>query len=111
MGAEYKTNASVDSGAHINDHHASTSLEQGSEQMERFTALIGFFAILAIAWLLSTNRRSIKWRPVIVGLVLQIVVAILVLKGAPIAAALQGIALPLERWGAALVFVIAWVVA
>jgi concentrative nucleoside transporter, CNT family len=79
--------------------------------MERFTALIGFFAILAIAWLLSTNRRSIKWRPVIVGLVLQIVVAILVLKGAPIAAALQGIALPLERWGAALVFVIAWVVA
>ena len=78
--------------------------------MERFTALIGFFAILAIAWLLSTNRKAIKWRPVAWGLVLQIVIAILVLKGAPIANALQSIALPLERWGAALVFVIVWIV-
>jgi len=78
--------------------------------MERFTALIGFFAILAIAWALSTNRRAINWRPVGWGLALQIVVAILVLKGAPIADALQGIALPLERWGAALVFVIGVIV-
>jgi CNT family concentrative nucleoside transporter len=60
-----------------------------------------------IAWGLSTNRRAIKWRPVVWGLILQIVVAIFVLKGADIAAALSGIALPLERWGAALVFVVA----
>ena len=74
--------------------------------MERFTALIGFFAILAIAWLLSTDRKAIKWRPVVWGLVLQIVIAILVLKGKEIANALSPIALPLERYGAALVFVI-----
>jgi len=74
--------------------------------MERFTALIGFFAILAIAYLLSTDRKAIKWRPVVWGLVLQIVVAIFVLKGTQIANAFAGIAPPLERWGAALIFVV-----
>ena len=75
--------------------------------MERFTGLIGFFAILVIAWSMSTDRRAIKWRPVIWGLVLQIVVAIFVLKGREIADLLSGIALPLTRTGAALTFVIA----
>jgi CNT family concentrative nucleoside transporter len=74
--------------------------------MERFTALIGFFAILAIAWAMSTNKSAIKWRPVIWGLILQIVVAVFVLKGDPIANALAGIALPLERYGAALLFIL-----
>jgi CNT family concentrative nucleoside transporter len=74
--------------------------------MERFTALLGFFAILVIAWAISTNRKAIKWRPVVWGLVLQIVVAILVLKGEPIANALAPFALPLTRPGAALVFVL-----
>jgi CNT family concentrative nucleoside transporter len=74
--------------------------------MERFTALIGFFGILVIAYLLSTDRKAIKWRPVFWGLVLQIVVAIFVLKGREIASALSGIALPLETWGAALLFIL-----
>jgi CNT family concentrative nucleoside transporter len=73
--------------------------------MARFTGLIGFFAILLIAYLMSSNKKAIKWRPVVWGLLLQIVVAICVLKGAAIAEALAGIALPLERYGAALVFV------
>ena len=73
--------------------------------MERFTALIGFFAILAIAWLLSTNRKAIKWRPVVWGLLLQIAVAVLVLKGKQIEAALASIALPLTHPGAALVVI------
>jgi CNT family concentrative nucleoside transporter len=50
--------------------------------MERFSALIGFAAILLIAVLLSTNRRAIRWQTVFWGLLLQIVTAILVLKGA-----------------------------
>src|SRR5687767_6029161 len=74
--------------------------------MERFTALIGFVAILLIAFGISTNRRAIKWKPVVWGLVLQILVAILVLKGEPIANALSVIALPLERWGAAVIFIV-----
>jgi len=83
--------------------------------MERFTAVIGFLAILAIAWALSVNRKAIKWRPVLWGLVLQIAVAILVLKGTNIESALSVIALPLTHKGAALVFIgiaiLAWVIA
>jgi concentrative nucleoside transporter, CNT family len=78
--------------------------------MERLTALIGFFAILLIAYLMSNNRKAIKWRPVVWGLVLQIVVAVFVLKGTQIADALAGAALPLTRGGAALVFIAAVVV-
>jgi CNT family concentrative nucleoside transporter len=100
MGAEYRA---FDT---ITTHGHQSRGKKGSEFMERFTALIGFFAILAIAWLLSTDRKAIKWRPVVWGLVLQIVIAILVLKGKEIANALSPIALPLERYGAALVFVI-----
>jgi CNT family concentrative nucleoside transporter len=74
--------------------------------MERFTALIGFTAILLIAWAISTNRKAIKWRPVFWGLLLQIVVAILVLKGQEIAAMLAPITPPLEQWGAALIFIL-----
>ncbi|HEX6084155.1 MAG TPA: nucleoside transporter C-terminal domain-containing protein [Thermoanaerobaculia bacterium] len=77
--------------------------------MERFTALIGFVAILAIAWAISTNRRAINWKPVIWGLVLQIIVAILVLKGEPIERWFLPYA-PLEQWGAALLFVVLAVV-
>lgn len=73
--------------------------------MERFTALIGFFAILIIAWLISTDRKAIKWRPVVWGLVLQIVVAVFVLKGEAIERAMAALALPLEWWGAALIFI------
>src|SRR5215213_1698166 len=78
--------------------------------MERFTALIGFVAILLIAFAISTNRRAIRWKTVGWGLVLQIVVAILVLKGELISQMLSPIALPLERWGAALVFILAAIV-
>jgi CNT family concentrative nucleoside transporter len=74
--------------------------------MERFTALIGFTAILLIAWAISTNRKAIKWRPVFWGLLLQIVIAILVLKGQEIAAMLAPITPPLEQWGAALIFIL-----
>lgn len=73
--------------------------------MERFTGLIGFVAIMLIAYAMSTNRKAIRWRPVAWGLILQIIVAIFVLKGRAIAAALAGVAPPLEQWGAALIFI------
>jgi CNT family concentrative nucleoside transporter len=73
--------------------------------MERFTGLIGFVAIMGIAYAMSTNRKAIKWRPVAWGLGLQIVIAIFVLKGREIAAAFAVIAPPLEQWGAALIFI------
>ncbi len=47
--------------------------------MERFTPLLGIAAIIAIAWLLSTNRRKFPWRMVIWGLALQLLFCVLVL--------------------------------
>jgi len=53
--------------------------------MERFSALIGFVVILGIAFALSNNKRAIRWRTVMWGLILQILTAIAVLKGEQIA--------------------------
>jgi len=74
--------------------------------MERFSALIGFVLILAIAFLLSNNKRAIRWQTVFWGLVLQILTAICVLKGTNIAAALASVAMPISRNIAALIFVL-----
>src|SRR5688500_2220156 len=48
--------------------------------MPRLTGLLGLAVILAVAWLLSTHRKSIKLRIVLWGLGLQIAFALLVLK-------------------------------
>jgi len=56
--------------------------------LERFSALIGFILILVIAYALSNNKRAIRWKTVMWGLILQIVTAILVLKGELISGAI-----------------------
>ncbi|MGD0799465.1 MAG: nucleoside transporter C-terminal domain-containing protein [Acidobacteriaceae bacterium] len=48
--------------------------------MARFTGLLGLTTFLFVAYVLSTNRRAIKWRTVAWGLGLQIVFAFLVIK-------------------------------
>jgi concentrative nucleoside transporter, CNT family len=48
--------------------------------MERFTGLIGIAAILAVAFLASTNRKAIQSRVLVWGLILQFGFAFLVLK-------------------------------
>jgi CNT family concentrative nucleoside transporter len=73
--------------------------------MERFSALIGFVGILAIAFLLSTNRRAIRWKTVFWGLTLQILIAIAVLKAIPIAHAFGTFMPPISPWIAALIFI------
>ncbi len=73
--------------------------------MERFSALIGFVLILAIAILLSNNKRSIRWKTVFWGLTLQILTAIAVLKGAVIAGGLGAIAPPLTQAMASAIFI------
>jgi len=45
--------------------------------------LVGLVVILAIAWALSTNRRLVPWRTVLVGTGMQFVFAVLILKTAP----------------------------
>lgn len=48
--------------------------------MERFTGLLGLLAILAAAWIFSTNRKAIQPRVLAWGLGLQFTFAFLVLK-------------------------------
>ena len=48
--------------------------------MARLTGVLGILAILLFAFLFSTARKSIRIRTVVVGLVLQFVFAVLVLR-------------------------------
>jgi len=48
--------------------------------MATLQPLLGIAVLLGIGWLLSMNRRAVKWRPVLVGLLLQWVLALLVLR-------------------------------
>jgi concentrative nucleoside transporter, CNT family len=48
--------------------------------MARFTGIIGIVIILGLAYLWSNNRKAINYRLVITGLLLQIVLAIFILK-------------------------------
>ena len=73
--------------------------------MDRLTGLIGIALILAIAFGLSNNRAAIRWRTVGWGLLLQVTMAITVLKGAAIAASLAGIRVPVGQEVAAVLFV------
>src|SRR5246127_4201105 len=48
--------------------------------MGRFTGILGIAVILGLAWLFSTNRRSIKLKTIAWGLGLQIVLGLFVLR-------------------------------
>lgn len=48
--------------------------------MNRFIGILGIIAILGIAYLLSENKKKINWKLVVIGLGLQVVFALLVLK-------------------------------
>lgn len=48
--------------------------------MERFTGLIGIIVILGLAFLVSNNKKAINYRLVISGLVIQLVMALFILK-------------------------------
>ena len=42
--------------------------------------ILGFVAIVAFAWLLSSNRRAFSWRGVAIGIAIQLLLAFLLLK-------------------------------
>src|SRR5580765_8218080 len=52
--------------------------------MERFHGLIGIALIFGVAFLFSNNRSRINYRVVFSGLLLQILIAVLVLKVQPV---------------------------
>ena len=48
----------------------------------RLMGLVGIVSMMGIAWLLSTDRRRISWRPIAIGVLLQLGFALFVLKTA-----------------------------
>ena len=48
--------------------------------MERFTGLLGIVLIWGVAFLMSNNRKAINYRTVGVGLLLQVLLAVFILK-------------------------------
>lgn len=48
--------------------------------MPQLQSAFGVFALLAIAWALSENRRAVSWRSALIGLVITFAVAVLLLK-------------------------------
>jgi CNT family concentrative nucleoside transporter len=64
---------------------AAEQLEQVRQGLDtpflaRLSGIFGLLAMIGIAWLLSTDRRKVNWRLVGMGVVLQAVFAVLVLK-------------------------------
>lgn len=51
--------------------------------MERVVSLCGLFAMMAIAWAMSSDRKRVNFRIVFGGLALQFVMALLILKTEP----------------------------
>jgi concentrative nucleoside transporter, CNT family len=48
--------------------------------LARYTGLLGILAVLAAAWLGSTDRKHIRWRTIVWGIGLQVCFAFLVLR-------------------------------
>jgi CNT family concentrative nucleoside transporter len=49
----------------------------------RLISLLGFFAMIVVAWLLSTHRRKINLRILIGGVLLQFALAVMIMKTVP----------------------------
>lgn len=50
--------------------------------MERLTGLLGLGVFVGFSYLVSVNRKAVRWRPVLWGFALQIVFALLILRTA-----------------------------
>ena len=48
--------------------------------MERLVSLLGLFVMVGIAYALSEKKKAILWRPVITGLLLQVVFGLIIMK-------------------------------
>lgn len=59
--------------------HAGNFLPADASAMDRVVSLLGLGGLVAIAWLLSIDRKSIRWRPVIWGIGLQLVFGAVIL--------------------------------
>ena len=61
-----------------------------------FHGIMGMVGLLGIAWLLSKNRKAISWRLVAVGVAIQFVFAVFILKGKAMGAYFSPMEWPLK---------------
>ncbi|MCB9729944.1 MAG: NupC/NupG family nucleoside CNT transporter [Deltaproteobacteria bacterium] len=47
--------------------------------MERLFSALGLVGLVLVAWLLSTDRRAVRWRPVLWGVALQLMLGVVIL--------------------------------
>ncbi|CAN5374276.1 NupC/NupG family nucleoside CNT transporter [soil metagenome] len=52
----------------------------GSTLVERAQSLLGLLAFVALAWALSVHRKAVRWKPVAIGVALQLLFGLLILK-------------------------------
>jgi CNT family concentrative nucleoside transporter len=69
--------------------------------MQHLQSALGVLAIVAFAWLISENRRAVPWRPVVIGLVITFVLAVVMLKVPQTQAAFEWINRAVEAVAAA----------
>jgi CNT family concentrative nucleoside transporter len=48
--------------------------------MSEYQGVVGLVGLIAIAWSISENRRAVRWRVPLIGLALQFMIALLMLK-------------------------------
>ncbi len=58
-------------------------LDTSTSFLQRLTGIIGVFVLMGLAFLMSRNKKSINWRTILVGVGLQFIFALLVLKTPP----------------------------
>ncbi|MEL7071272.1 MAG: NupC/NupG family nucleoside CNT transporter [Cyanobacteria bacterium J06581_3] len=78
--------------------------------MERLSALLGLGVFIGLAYVISTDRRSVRWQPVLWGFALQLLFALLILRTTPGFAIFEWLGLMVSKFldfsdaGAAFVF-------
>ncbi|MHC4599745.1 MAG: Na+ dependent nucleoside transporter N-terminal domain-containing protein [Planctomycetota bacterium] len=56
--------------------------EGGAGILYRMISFVGIFAMVFLAWVMSTNRKAVSWRPVVWGIALQCLFGLIVLSPA-----------------------------
>ncbi len=56
------------------------AIQRETTLLDRAQSFAGLFVMVGIAWLISVNRKGVKWRPVLWGIGLQLMLALLILN-------------------------------
>ncbi|MFO7613767.1 MAG: nucleoside transporter C-terminal domain-containing protein [Bacteroidales bacterium] len=62
------------------EHAAANVAGNGVNMQNILRGLLGIAVLIGLGYLLSSNRRAIRWRTILIGLAIQVVIALAVLK-------------------------------